>query len=215
MLSTTDRRELGRRVARCLAGVALFGIGIAFTVRADLGLAPWDVLHQGLSELTGVPMGTVAIGVGLLVLLLWVPLRQRVGLGTILNVLVVGLVLDGMLLVLPEPSSLVVRWAFLLGGLAVIALASGLYIGSGLGPGPRDGLMVGLGERGVKVHVARTVIELSALGLGWLLGGTVGVGTVVSALLIGPMVHVALPPLMLPPLTPRPEPLTPGWQAPR
>jgi uncharacterized membrane protein YczE len=200
-----DRRDLARRVGRCLAGVVLFGVGIALTVQADLGLAPWDVLHQGLSERTGIPMGTVAIGVGLLVLLLWIPLRQRVGVGTLLNVLVVGLVLDAMLVVLPEPGQLVTRWAFLLGGLVLVATATGLYIGSGLGPGPRDGLMVGLKERGVKVHLARTAIEVGALALGWVLGGTVGLGTVVSALLIGPMVHVALPPLMLPPLTRRPE----------
>jgi uncharacterized membrane protein YczE len=202
VLPLPSRTELFRRLPRCLAGVLLFGLGIGLTVQADLGLAPWDVLHQGIADRLGMPMGTVAIGVGLLVLVAWIPLRQRIGLGTILNVIVVGLALDVVLAVLPVPTTLAVRWLFLLGGLAVIALATGLYIGAGLGTGPRDGLMVGLRERGVKVHIARTAIELGALALGWVLGGTVGVGTVVSALLIGPMVHIALPPFRLPPLVP-------------
>jgi uncharacterized membrane protein YczE len=204
VLPLPSRTELVRRLPRCLAGVLLFGFGIGLTVQADLGLAPWDVLHQGIADRLGIPMGNVAIVVGLLVLLAWIPLHQRVGLGTIMNVVVVGLALDVVLVILPAPTTLAVRWLFLLGGLAIIALATGLYIGAGLGTGPRDGLMVGLRERGVKVHVARTAIELGALALGWALGGTVGIGTVVSALLIGPMVHVALPPFRLPPIAPHP-----------
>lgn len=200
VLPMPDRGELARRLPRCVAGVVLFGIGIGLTVRADLGLGPWDVLHQGISDRTGIPMGTVGILVGIAILVVWIPLRQRIGIGTVLNTLVVGLVLDVMLVWLPEIDGLALRWVFLLAGLVIVAVASGLYIGAGLGPGPRDGLMMGLQARGISVRVARTVIELTALAVGWALGGTVGIGTVVGALAIGPLVHIALEHLSLPPL---------------
>jgi uncharacterized membrane protein YczE len=194
-------RDLRRRVLRCVAGLALFGTGVSLIVEAELGLGPWDVLHQGLSELTGIPIGTVIVLVGALLLLLWIPLRQRVGLGTVLNALEIGLVVDLTLPVLPTPGPMAARVAFLAGGILLVAIGSGLYIGSGLGPGPRDGLMVGLHERfGLSIRAARTVIELSALIAGWMLGGSVGAGTIVFALAIGPLVQVFLPKMQLEPL---------------
>lgn len=186
---------------RCLvnlyAGLVLFGVSIAFFVQARLGLDPWDVLHQGISERTGVRIGTVAIVVGLVVLLLWIPLRQRPGLGTVSNVLLVGLTLDVALVVLPEPGPMPLRFGFLVVAIVLNAVATGLYIGAGLGPGPRDGLMTGLAARGHSVRVVRTAIELMVLAAGWLLGGTVGVGTALFALTIGPLVHVLLPRLTI------------------
>jgi uncharacterized membrane protein YczE len=194
-------RDLAIRTARCIGGLALFGLGVSLIVEADLGLGPWDVLHQGLAELTGIPMGTVIIGVGALLLLLWIPLHQRVGLGTLLNAMVIGLTVDLTLPLVPTPDAMAARIACLAGGLLLVAIGSGFYIGSGLGPGPRDGLMVGLHERfGLSIRAARTLIELTVLALGWLLGGSVGVGTVVFALAIGPLVQVFLPRLRLPPL---------------
>jgi uncharacterized membrane protein YczE len=193
--------DLAIRTARCIGGLALFGLGVSLIVEADLGLGPWDVLHQGLAELTGIPMGTVMIGIGALLLLLWIPLHQRVGLGTLLNAMVIGLTVDLTLPLVPTPGAMAVRIACLAGGLLLVAIGSGFYIGSGLGPGPRDGLMVGLHERfGLSIRAARTLIELTVLALGWLLGGSVGVGTVVFALAIGPLVQVSLPRLRLPPL---------------
>jgi uncharacterized membrane protein YczE len=205
VLPLPDRCELARRVPRCVLGLVLFGVGVALYVRAELGLGPWDVLHQGLSERTGIPMGSVAIGVGVLVLLAWIPLRQRIGLGTVLNTLLIGLTLDLVLHHLPELDAAPSRWVALAAGLVLVAIGSGLYIGSGLGPGPRDGVMMGLKERGMSVRVARTSVELAALGLGWLLGGRVGIGTLAFAFGIGPLVHLALDRFTLPTL-PRPAP---------
>jgi uncharacterized membrane protein YczE len=182
-----------RRLVNLYAGLVLFGVSIAFFVQARLGLDPWDVLHQGISEHTGVRIGTVAIVVGLVVLLLWIPLRQRPGLGTVSNVLLVGLTLDVALVLLPEPGPMPLRFGFLVVAIVLNAVATGLYIGAGLGPGPRDGLMTGLAARGHSVRVVRTAIELTVLAVGWLLGGTVGVGTALFALTIGPLVHVLLP----------------------
>jgi uncharacterized membrane protein YczE len=195
------------RLAVCVLGIVLLGLGVALTVRADLGLSPWDVLHQGIADQTGIPMGTVSILVGALVLLAWIPLRQRPGVATVLNVVGVGLAIDACLLVLPETSNLAARWALLLTGLVLMAVATGLYIGAGLGSGPRDGLMMGLAARGVPVRIGRTTIELVVLGTGFLLGGRVGIGTVVLALGIGPLVHVALERLSAAPHpAPHPEP---------
>jgi uncharacterized membrane protein YczE len=193
-----SRAELRRRLPRLLFGLTLCGLGIASMVAAGLGLGPWDVLHQGVSRLTGIPIGTVGILVGALVLVLWLPLRERPGIGTVLNVLVIGVVIDLTLLVLPGPSHLGARVAMMLAGPVLFALGSGFYIGAGLGPGPRDGVMTGLARRGWPVGLARAVIELIVLALGWLLGGTVGVGTIVFAFGIGPLVHVALRVLTLP-----------------
>jgi len=167
-------------------------------VRARLGLGPWDVLHQGLATRTGLPIGILVILVGLVVLLGWFPLRQRLGIGTLCNALLIGLVIDAVLVVAPEPDRLATRWAFLLAGLALMGVGSGLYIGAGLGPGPRDGLMTGLAARGYSLRLVRTLIELSALGAGWALGGNVGIGTLLFALAIGPLVQAFLDRLTIP-----------------
>jgi uncharacterized membrane protein YczE len=182
-----------RRLIQLYVGLVLFGVSMAFLVRARLGLDSWDVLHQGLAERTGLRFGWIVIAVGALVLLLWVPLRQRPGVGTVSNVIVVGLAVDAALDVMPAPGHMAARWAFLVAGILVNGVATGLYIGAGLGPGPRDGLMTGLAARGYSIRLARTLIELAVLALGWLLGGTVGVGTVLYALAIGPLAHYFIP----------------------
>ena len=183
------------RLIQLVGGLLLFGGSLALLVRSRLGLDPWDVFHQGLAIRSGIPIGTVSILVGAVVLLLWIPLGQRPGIGTIANVILVGLALDGTLAVIPTPTDVGVRWAFLVVGIVLNGIATGAYIGAALGPGPRDGLMVGLANRGHSLRVVRTVIELTVLGIGWLLGGTVGVGTVLFAVTIGPIVHVTLPAL--------------------
>ncbi len=206
------RRELIRRLPRCIGGLACFGFGIACIVKARLGLAPWDVFHQGLSDLTGLSLGLMIEGVGLLLLLLWIPLRQRPGLGTILNAIEIGLVADLGNTLFPATNSLVARWAYLAAGLLIIGIGSGFYIGSGLGTGPRDGLMVGLNRRfGWSIRRARTTVELLALAAGIALGGPVGIGTLAVAFGIGPIAHIAIPRLSLPPL---PGPNVSGWASP-
>ena len=180
-----------------MAGLAMFGLGIALLIDANLGAAPWDVFHTGVSELTGIPVGTVIIITGVLLLLLWIPLGESPGLGTILNAFAIGLFVDIFLPLLPEPEMLVPRLVMMLAGVVVIGAGSGLYIGAGLGPGPRDGLMTGLGRRGVSIRVARTGIELLVMLAGVALGGSIGIGTAVFALGIGPMVHIFLPRLSI------------------
>ena len=191
----TDRPA--ERIARCMAGLAMFGLGIALLIDANLGAAPWDVFHTGVSELTGIPVGSVIIVTGVLLLLLWIPLGESPGLGTILNAFAIGLFVDIFLPLLPEPEMLVPRLVMMLAGVVVIGAGSGLYIGAGLGPGPRDGLMTGLGRHGVSIHVARTGIELLVLLAGVALGGSIGIGTAVFALGIGPMVQIFLPRLSM------------------
>lgn len=186
-------------------GLVLCGVGLSLLVRAELGLDPWDVLHQGVSDRTGIPIGTVSILTGAVVLLAWIPLRERIGLGTMLNVLLIGLTIDATLAVLDAPEAFALRVAFLLGGTLAFAIGSGFYIGAGLGPGPRDGLMTSIHHRGHSIRVVRTSIEVVVLVSGWLLGGTVGVGTVVFALSIGPLVHVFLPRLTIDPSAPERE----------
>jgi len=195
-----------RRLPRLAGGLVLFGVGIGLMVRADLGLGPWDVLHQGVSQRVDLGIGTVTILTGVVVLALWVPLRERPGLGTIANVAVIGLVVDATLAVVDEPSSVPARAALLLLGAYAFGPGSGLYIGAGLGPGPRDGLMTGLARRGHSVRAVRTGIELAVLAVGALLGGSVGIGTVLFALTIGPNVHWHLDRLTLPD-APHPEDL--------
>ena len=199
-----SRAELRRRLPRVVVGLVIFGLGIALLVRSDIGLAPWDVLHQGLSDRTGIPIGTVGILVGLPVLALWWPVGVRPGIGTVLNVFVVGVTIDLALSLLPEVGPLPAQIALMVGGVVAMGFGSGLYIGAGLGPGPRDGLMVGLQARGyASVRTARTGIELAVMLLGWSLGGTIGPGTVVQALAIGPLVQFFLHRFRLPPLTRR------------
>jgi uncharacterized membrane protein YczE len=197
---------LPRRVRRLLTGLVAMGGGIGLMADAGLGLGPWDVLHQGLALRTGLSLGSLNIAVGVGVLLLWLPLRQRPGIGTVLNVLVIGLVVDLTLALLPEPEHLAVRVPAMLGGVVLMGVGSGLYIGAGLGPGPRDGLMTGVAARGHSVRSVRTALEVTVLVLGWALGGTVGVGTVVLALAIGPLVQASLEWLGLPAPTPAGEP---------
>jgi uncharacterized membrane protein YczE len=176
-------------LTQLVLGLVTAGVGLGLGVRANLGLGPWDVLHQGIAERGDISMGTVVIAVGAVVLLAWWPLHQRLGVGTVLNVVTVGAVLDLSLCLLPELHSPVVRVAAMLTGVVAVGLGSGLYLGAGLGPGPRDGLMTALAARGSSIRLVRTGIEVSALGLGWLLGGTIGIGTVIFALAIGPLVQ--------------------------
>ena len=190
-----------RRLAQLFAGLTLFGVSDAMLLLAGLGLDPWDVLHQGLSRRFGLGVGTWAIIVGGAVLLLWIPLRQKPGVGTVCNVVVVGAVIDLVVAAVPAPQGLAVRAVVLVAAVALNGVATGAYIGAGLGPGPRDGLMTGLGARGHSIRVVRTAIELSVLAGGWLLGGTVGVGTVLYALAIGPLAHRFIPLLAIAPQT--------------
>jgi uncharacterized membrane protein YczE len=176
-----------------LVGLALYGFSMALMVRAGLGLDPWDVLHQGLSRGTGMTIGTASAVVGVIVLLGWIPLRNKPGVGTVANVLVIAVAVDASLAVLPAPSALWVRIPMMLGAVALNGVATVLYVGAGLGPGPRDGLTTGLAARtGRSVRLVRTLIEGSVLAAGWLLGGTVGIGTVVYALGIGPILQLLL-----------------------
>lgn len=185
-----------------MLGLTLCGSGLALMVLARLGLGPWEVLHQGLSRRTGIPIGTTGILVGFVVLLAWVPLRERLGVGTLCNVVWIGLVIDALLAAVEPPSGLAARVAALLAGVALVGLGSGFYIGAGLGAGPRDGLMTALSHRhGRSIRSVRTALELSALSAGWALGGTVGIGTVVFALGIGPLVQLWLGRLTIPVLT--------------
>ncbi|GAA4220535.1 putative membrane protein YczE [Streptosporangium album] len=185
--------SLPNRITRLYAGLALYGIGIGLQIESHLGGSPWDVFHQGLSIHMGLSIGTWIILVGALVMLLWIPLRQRPGIGTISNVVFLGLFADAAMWLAPTPDPLAARWAYLLLGVVATGAATGLYIGAGLGPGPRDGLMTGLNRLGLSIRVARTVIEVTVLAAGWLLGGTVGVGTVVFALAIGPLTQFFMP----------------------
>ena len=182
-----------RRLVQLFAGLVLYGISDSMLLLAGLGLDPWDVLHQGLSRRTGVPIGTWVIIVGAAVLLLWIPLRQRPGLGTLCNVVVIGAVINAVLAVVSPPHSLPVRVAVMVSAVVLNGVATGMYIGAGLGPGPRDGLMTGFAARGHSLRVVRAGIEATALLIGWLLGGTVGIGTLVYAAAIGPLAHIFVP----------------------
>ena len=183
-----------RRVIQLLAGLFLYGAGCALTIEAGLGVDPWTVFAEGLSIHTGIGIGWITNILGFFVLLLWIALRQKPGVGTIANILLVGTSMQATLWLVPPAAGLLSQIALLLGGILLVALASGLYIGARFGPGPRDGLMTGMNSRlGWPIWLCRALVELTVLLIGWLLGGTVGIGTVLFALLIGPLVHVALP----------------------
>jgi uncharacterized membrane protein YczE len=190
------RYRFPRRLIQLYLGLTVYGVGMAMMVQARLGNMPWDVLHQGLARHLHLSFGTLVIAVGAVVLLLWIPLRQRPGIGTVSNVVVIGLAVDGSLAVLPAPHPMAARIALLVFGIALNGLASGLYIGAALGPGPRDGLMTGLSARtGRSIRLVRTALEVTVVLAGWALGGTLGVGTLAYALTIGPLVQLFLPPL--------------------
>lgn len=183
-----------RRVVQLLVGLALYGAGCALTIQAGLGVDPWTVFAQGVSIHTGIGIGWVTNLIGFGVLLLWIPLRQKPGIGTIANILLVGTSMQATLAVVPAPTGLGYQILMFTGGLVAVAIASGLYIGAHFGPGPRDGLMTGIKARfGWPIWLARGTVEVTVLAAGWLLGGTVGFGTLAFALLIGPLVHVAMP----------------------
>jgi uncharacterized membrane protein YczE len=212
-------RRLVRRYTQLIIGLVGYGVGLGLMVNARLGLAPWDVFHQGVARHTGFSLGWVLIAVGALVLLVWIPLRQVPGVGTVANAIVIGLVVDRTTEWLPVPDALAVRIGYLMVGVLIGGVATGLYLGARLGAGPRDGLMTGLvarfaGHRWANVRLVRTAIELAVLGTGWLLGGSVGAGTLLYALAIGPLAQVFIPLLSTParnrPVARVPEPAVAG-----
>lgn len=201
MLVLPRRTELRVRVPRLIVGLVCCGCGVASMVLARLGLGPWEVLHQGISGRTGLPIGTISILVSFVVLLGWLPLRQALGVGTISNAILIGLTTNTVLGLAEPPRALAVRVVLLLTGVLLLGFGSGLYIGAGLGPGPRDGLMTGIAHRSEgrrSIRLVRTVLELTVLAVGWALGGTVGIGTLLFALSIGPLVQFFLDKLSVP-----------------
>lgn len=192
-----------RRYGQLFVGLVLYGVSMALMVESGLGLNPWDVFHQGVSKVTGLSFGWVVLAVGVPVLLCWIPLRQRPGFGTVANLLVVGFAADGALAVLAPGESLPARVPYLVGGILLNAVATGLYLGANLGPGPRDGLMTGIVGRfpRLSIRLVRTAIEVTVLAVGFVLGGTVGLGTVAYALAIGPLVQLCLPLFAIRPAT--------------
>lgn len=186
--------RMKRRLIQLMLGLVVYGAAIAILVRAGLGLNPWDVFHQGVAVRTGLSFGTVLALTGIIVLLLWIPLRQRPGIGTVANIFVIGASADLALKLVPAAAGPAAKWAMLAGGIILLGAAGAAYLCSGLGPGPRDGLMTGLHERvGWPIRRARTAIEILVLAIGWLLGGVAGVGTIVFALAIGPVLQFFLP----------------------
>jgi uncharacterized membrane protein YczE len=202
------RSELRTRLPRLFAGLVGCGAGVASMVRAELGLGPWEVLHQGIAGRTGLTIGTISILVAFVVLGGWIPLRQPLGIGTISNAVLIGLTTNTVLAIVDPPSHLAARIVLLIVGILLLGAGSGLYIGAGLGPGPRDGLMTGIAARSegrLSIRLVRTGIEVSALAAGWLLGGTVGIGTLLFALSIGPLVQFFLDRLSVPVHIDQPE----------
>lgn len=185
--------RLPRRLTQLIIGLVLFGVGIGLMLQSGLGVPPWDVLHQGLARRFGLTVGAWSIIVSVAVLVLWLPLRQPYGLGTLLNAIIIGVVIDLTGAIIPVAEVTGVAWAMMLAGVVLIGIASGLYIGANLGPGPRDGLMTGIARSGPSIRLTRAVIEITVLTLGWILGGTFGIGTIVFALAIGPLVQYFLP----------------------
>ncbi|WP_328497612.1 hypothetical protein OHS59_36585 [Streptomyces sp. NBC_00414] len=192
-MPTPPSGHLTRRLLQLYAGLALYGASSALLVEAGLGLEPWGVLHQGLAERTGLTIGVVSIVVGAVVLLLWIPLRQRPGLGTVSNVFVVGIAMDGALALLPDVHALAIRVPLMVAGIVLNGMATGLYIAARFGPGPRDGLMTGFHRRtGRSIRLVRTTLEVAVVATGFVLGGTVGAGTVLYAVTIGPLAQFFL-----------------------
>lgn len=185
--------SLLRRMVQLNIGLALFGTGIGLMLQSELGVPPWDVLHQGLQIQFGLTVGVWSIIVSFVVLLLWLPLRERYGIGTLLNAVVIGVMIDVTAALVPTTGGAIAAILMLAAGILLIGFASGLYIGANLGPGPRDGLMTGIARKGPSIRMTRVVLEIVVLAAGWLLGGTFGVGTVAFALLIGPIVQFFLP----------------------
>lgn len=184
---------LFKRLLPLLIGFVIWGLAVALQVRAELGLSPWDVFHQGLGNRLGITIGMAGVVTSVGVLLLWIPLRMKPGLGTVLNALVIGPSADFFLTILPPVDDLVIRWAFLLIGILLMGVGSALYLPARLGAGPRDGVMVGLNRKyGFSIRFARTIVEVCALIIGWFLGGTVGLGTLVGALGIGPTIQFCM-----------------------
>ena len=187
------RDRIGRRLVRCLVGLALFAIGISLQMNANIGAPPWDVFHQGVAKQTEISIGRIIVMTGFALLLLWIPLKQKPGLGTILNALEIGLVADIALEIIPEPNNMFIRIIMVVVGIVTVAIGTGLYIGSALGPGPRDGLMTGLAKRGIPIRIGRTALEVTVLIIGMILGGQVGIATFAFAFGVGPLVHFFLP----------------------
>ena len=203
-------RRLGRRLGQLYAGLVLYAVSMALVINSDLGNMPWDVFHQGLARRVGLTIGFWVIAIGLLILLAWTPLRERPGIGTVSNILVIGFLIDAALWAVPEPDHIVVRAAYLVAGIVLNGVATALYVGARMGPGPRDGLMTGLVRRtGRSVRLVRTSMEVLVVVAGIALGGTFGVGTILYAVSIGPLVQIFLPrltvaPAVLVPVTPSP-----------
>ncbi|MER7053872.1 hypothetical protein [Streptomyces sp. NPDC000351] len=196
----SGHRHLARRLTQLYGGLVLYGASSALLVGSGLGLEPWNVLHQGLAERTGLSMGVVLTLLGAAVLLLWIPLRQRPGLGTVSNVLVIGAAMDATLAVVPDAHGWTSRIAMMTAGIVLNGAATGLYIAARFGPGPRDGLMTGLNQRtGLSVRLVRTAVEITVVLTGFALGGTVGVGTLLYAVAIGPLAQVFLRVFAVPP----------------
>ncbi|HEU4321403.1 MAG TPA: hypothetical protein VFS66_15140 [Acidimicrobiia bacterium] len=193
MFIPVSGRNLRRRLVQLVVGLVLFGIGIGMMLQSNWGLPPWDVLHQGLAEQFGLTVGVWSIIISALVLLAWLPLHERYGIGTLLNAIIIGVIIDLAAFAIPAPESLTWRILLNLGGILLIGVASGMYIGANLGPGPRDGLMTAIARRGPSIRVTRWAIEIIVLITGVLLGGTFGPGTIAFALFIGPIVQFFLP----------------------
>ncbi|MCB0964006.1 MAG: hypothetical protein KDA98_12015 [Acidimicrobiales bacterium] len=186
IIATAPWSEVRRRAVPLLSGLVLCGLAFALIIGADLGLDPWNVLHEGIADHTNLPIGAVSLLVSLLVVVAWIPLRERLGIGTIANAIVIGVTIDAVLPLLPDAPGPTVGWLMLVAGLVLVGPGIGLYLGTRLGPGPRDGVMTGFASRGTSIRLVRTGIELGALSAGWLLGGTVGIGTVLFTLTVGP-----------------------------
>ena len=189
--------RLSLRMVNLVVGLILFGLGIGFMLQSGLGVPPWDVLHQGLANRFGLTVGIWSIVVSGIVLVGWLPLKEPYGVGTLLNAVIIGLTIDGSALVLPHADTMLEQIGMLAFGILLIGFGSGLYIGANLGPGPRDGLMTGVARLGPSIRLTRTIIEVAALTIGWMLGGTFGIGTVAFAVFIGPIVQFFLPRLQL------------------